>query len=330
MQKKYLVPTGVIARLDVWLTTEMNVTRSQVQKLIKMKQVFINDQEPKKMGDQLKAGDTVMVFETSQIPITKEKKINSIDLFSEIKIINETPDYIVINKPAGLIVHPDATVVGKKALAESNTLTGWLLQNYPKLDKVGEYVNRPGMVHRLDKDTSGLMVVAKTAASFEHLKEQFRSRSVIKKYYALAHGKLPIEHGFLNFLVARGKDGRMVARPNITEVTLKNVDSIQDGRVALTEFTVLQEYINYTYCDITLHTGRTHQIRVHFFAYNHPLVGDPLYFNKNIKREIDKKIGRVFLHSYHLEFHNQNNEIVTFAIPLPEKLKTVLAGLKSL
>jgi 23S rRNA pseudouridine1911/1915/1917 synthase len=327
MQTTYTVPAGVTARLDIWLVDQMAITRAQVQKLIKADLILVNDVLPKKNGDMVSEGDVVTVLTaTSRVA---EKKKNEPVFFHAIEILSETPEYIVINKPAGLIVHPAASLTDVAIIRETNTLSGWLLQNYPELAKVGEYANRPGMVHRLDKDTSGLMVVARTQKSFKSLKEQFKNRSVVKKYYALAHGELPTEHGFLNFLVARGKDGRMVARPNITEVTLKNVDSIQDGRVALTEFEVMQEYINYTLCNVTLHTGRTHQIRVHFFAYNHPLVGDPLYFNKKLHRELDLALGRVFLHSYHLEFQNIKGEQMIFDIPLPEKLKKVLSQLKS-
>lgn len=328
MKNEYIVPAGVVERLDVWLSGETGLTRSQIQKLIKMDQVLVNGALPKKTGDQLKDGDVVTVTEGD--PAVETEKPKKHEVAFTVEVISETPEHIVINKPAGLIVHPDAKVVDVEAVRTTNTLAGWLLRNYPELEGVGEYSNRPGMVHRLDKDTSGLMVVARTQKSFNDLKEQFKSRRVLKKYYALAHGTLPTHHGMINFLVARGKDGRMVARPNITEVTLKNVDSIQDGRVALTEFNVIQEYINYTYCDITLHTGRTHQIRVHFFAYNHPLVGDPLYFNKKLKRELDKKIGRVFLHAYHLAFYNGKGELMEFNLPLPEKLQKVLDGLKPL
>lgn len=315
-------------RLDVWLPEQLGQTRSQVQKLIKQGRILVNGQPPKKNGDQLVAGAEISIIDEAPKIIVAKKKAKG-NLFAGIKVLAETPEYLVIYKPAGLIVHPEPRVAEEMGVEETDTLAGWLVQTYPEIVGVGEAPSRPGLVHRLDKDTSGLMVVARTQASFNHLKEQFQARTVEKNYYALVHGTLPVPNGFLNFIIARGKDGRMVARPKIEEVTLRNVASIQDGRAALTEFSVLKEYVNYTYVDVKLHTGRTHQIRVHFFAYNHPLVGDPLYFNKKLKRDLDEKLGRVFLHSYHLAFKDQAGEQVSFEAPLPEELQKVLENLQS-
>ncbi len=316
------------ARLDIWLPEQLKQTRSQTQKLIKQGRVLINGTVPKKNGDQLEAGDEITIVDEAP-KIAVEKKKTRGNLFGGITVVAETADYVVLYKPAGLIVHPEPRVAEEMGVEETDTLAGWLTKTYPKIVGVGEAPSRPGLVHRLDKDTSGLMVVALTQASFNHLKEQFQARTVEKKYYALVHGTLPVPNGFLNFIIARGKDGRMVARPKIEEVTLKNVASIQDGRAALTEFSVLKEFVNYTLVDVTLHTGRTHQIRVHMFAYNHPLVGDPLYFNKKLKRDLDEKLGRVFLHSYHLAFANQAGEKMSFEAPLPPELQKVLETLQS-
>ncbi len=330
MSQNFKYTDATPERLDVWLPLQLGINRSQTQKLIKAGRVFVNGKLPKKNGDQIGEGDEIVIAEEATKAEVKAKKVKKTNLFAEIKIIAETPDYLVINKPPGLIVHPEPRVAEEMGVEETDTLAGWLVQNYPEIVGVGEAPSRPGLVHRLDKDTSGLMVIAKTQASFNHLKEQFQARTVEKNYYALVHGKLPVPNGFLNFIIARGKDGRMVARPKIEEVTLRNVASIQDGRAALTEFSVMTEYINYTLIDVKLHTGRTHQIRVHMFAYNHPLVGDPLYFNKKLKRDLDEKLGRVFLHSYHLAFLDQKGERVECESPLPPELKKTLENLKPL
>ena len=330
MSQNFKYTAGTPERLDVWLPVQLGLNRSQTQKLIKAGRVLVNGKLPKKNGDLLSEGVEVVLADEATKAEVKAKKVKKSNLFAEIKVVAETPDYLIINKPPGLIVHPEPRVAEEMGVGETDTLAGWIAQTYPEIVGVGEALSRPGLVHRLDKDTSGLMVIARTQASFNHLKEQFQARTVEKKYFALVHGTLPVPNGFLNFIIARGKDGRMVARPKIEEVTLRNVASIQDGRAALTEFSVISEYINYSFLDVKLHTGRTHQIRVHMFAYNHPLVGDPLYFNKKLKRDLDEKLGRVFLHSYHLAFNNQKGERVEFDAPLPPELKKTLENLKPL
>lgn len=329
MSTEYQVPAGIEERLDVWLASQLKITRSQVQRLIRQKAVLVNGKLPKKTGDIVEL-DSVITVEDLVPSIPKKGKKNDSNqaLFKEIVVIADTPDYIVIQKPAGLIVHPSTSIDDVKVVAASITVAGWVLQTYPKIAGVGEYVNRPGIVHRLDKGTSGLMVIAKNQAMFKHLKQQFKDRLVEKNYYALAHGAIAVESGMLDFPIGRGEDGRMAARPIISSVTLRNVASLTPGRPALTEFTVKQRFVNFTFLDIRLHTGRTHQIRVHFFAYNHPLVGDPVYHQKGYEREAKKfSLGRVFLHSYHLAFQLPNGERVEYNSPLPPELKKILTTL---
>lgn len=330
MSKTFIYSEEAPSRLDVWLSTQLGITRSQVQKLIGRDLVLVDGKLPKKTGDQLFADTKVEVLEKSEMATESDKDIKKkVGLKKFIpQVIRETDTYVVIEKPAGLSVHPEQHETTAAELVETETVAGWVVSTYPEVYGVGEYSNRPGIVHRLDKDTSGLMVIARTQTMFNHLKQQFQDRSVKKKYVALVHGHLPVPHGFLDFKVARAKDGRMAARPNVTEVTLKNVMAIQDGREALTEFSVAKEFVNYTLVDVTLHTGRTHQIRVHMFAYNHPLVGDPLYFNKKMKRDLDKQLGRVFLHSTELSFTDLKGEEVSTHSPLPKILTNILAELR--
>lgn len=330
MSKTFIYSDENPARLDVWLATQLQITRSQVQKLIGRDLVMVDGKLPKKTGDQLFADTKVEVLEKSELAEASDKDTKKKPFARKFvpKIIEETETYVVIEKPAGLAVHPEQHETTAAELLETETVAGWVVAEYPEAYGVGEYSNRPGIVHRLDKDTSGLMVIARTQPMFEHLKKQFQDRSVKKKYVALVHGHLPVPHGFLDFKIARAKDGRMAARPNVTEVTLKNVMAIQDGREALTEFSVAKEFVNYTLVDVTLHTGRTHQIRVHMFAYNHPLVGDPLYFNKKAKRDLDKQLGRVFLHSTELSFADLAGTEVSFTSPLPKILTNLLAELR--
>lgn len=328
MNQNFTFSDSTPQRVDVWLSGQMAITRSQVQKLMTQNAILVNDVVPKKAGQMLEAGDIVKVLEKQDRPVSEVKtKIKAKKLVAP-RIVSETADYVVIDKPAGLPVHPEQHETTLEELRDTGTVAAWVVTQYPAVYGVGEYSNRPGIVHRLDKDTSGLMVIAKTQAMFDLLKEQFKDRTVKKKYVALAHGHFFTEHGLIDFKIARAKDGRMAARPNIEEVTLKNVDSLQDGRDALTEFSVVKEFVNYTLLDVTLHTGRTHQIRVHMFAYNHPLVGDPLYFNKKTKRDLDIELNRVFLHAGELSFTDLSGETVAFTSPLPPVLVDCLAKLK--
>lgn len=326
MPNQHQVPEGIEDRLDVWLAGSMGISRSQVQRLIKQGVVLVNGKLPKKTGDTVEVGDVIEVGDAPTVELgTNGQEFEVEDIFRKIKVIADTPDYLVIEKPAGLVVHPPMSVDDIQLVKKSKSVAGWMLQNYPKCAGVGEYANRPGLVHRLDKDTSGLMVIAKNQASFIHLKQQFKSRDVTKNYYALTHGAIIADHGFLDFPIGRGDNGKMVARPKISSITLKNVGSLTPGRIALTEFTVLKRFVNYTLLDVLLHTGRTHQIRVHCFAYNHPLVGDPLYQQKYYEREMKKiKLGRVFLHAYRLEFTDVAGERKVFESPLPGELEKFL------
>ncbi|MBI5728204.1 MAG: RNA pseudouridine synthase [Candidatus Magasanikbacteria bacterium] len=237
-----------------------------------------------------------------------------------IPIIADTPDYLVINKPSGLLVHP--TIKG-----ETDTLVDWLVINYPEIKAVGESPDRPGIVHRLDKSASGLMVIAKTQTMFDHLKRQFQDRTVQKEYLTLVHGRPAKDHDIINFLLARGESGRMAARPSAQPLTLSGIANQQDGREALTEFIVEKKFARFTLLRVTIHTGRTHQIRAHLLAYNHPIVGDEIYFQKKCNRKRDKELGRLFLHAAKLGFTDLAGVRVEFEVPLPEALAHFLVTL---
>ncbi len=244
-------------------------------------------------------------------------------------IIFENDDYLVINKPAGLIVH------GGTGITEP-VLTDWLRTRYPEIENVGDDPIRPGIVHRLDKEASGLMVIAKTQKAFNHFKKQFQNRKIVKKYIALAHGAISKEEDVIAFPIRRSKDGyKMAALPVSSEtISDKNKPNNRDrgtlraqeeSKEAITEFCVLHRYINYTLLDVTIKTGRTHQIRVHFYAYGHPLVGDPLYWTKKSKVKNEKiKLGRIFLVARELSFKDVDGEKQKFSIELPADLQSFL------
>lgn len=245
------------------------------------------------------------------------------------EIIFEDNNYLVINKPAGLIVHGGPSI-------KDETLVDLLLEKYPDIKKVGDDPIRPGIVHRLDKEVSGLMVIAKTPESFSDLKRQFQERDVNKKYLALAHGRIDKDYDEIDFSIKRAKEGyKMAALPHNAEDLLTrrspksrdkgNIAGVFKAKEALTSFQVIKRFINYTYVEVEIKTGRTHQIRVHFSAYSHPLVGDNLYSTKKSKaKNLKIGINRIFLVAHNLTFFNLEKEEKKFSIELPEELKKFL------
>jgi len=245
------------------------------------------------------------------------------------QIIFEDKNYLIINKPAGLAVHGGGNIT-------EPTLADWLLASYPNIKKIGDDPARPGIVHRLDKDVSGLLAVAKTQIAFNNLKDQFKEREINKEYIALVYGSVANDDGEINFPIKRSQAGfKMAALPLKTADLLTrrnpksrdqgNIEGLFKSRDAITEFKILKKFINYTLLRVKIKTGRTHQIRVHFFAYGHPLVGDNLYCTKKTKEKNKKiKLGRVFLVATHLSFRDLDDEKRDFKIDLPLELKNWL------
>ncbi|MCK4554834.1 RNA pseudouridine synthase [Candidatus Parcubacteria bacterium] len=230
----------------------------------------------------------------------------------------ENNNFLVINKPAGLLVH-SANHIKEPTLADQ------LLKKYPELIKIGEDPIRPGIMHRLDKQVSGLMAVAKTQVAFDHLKKQFQDRTIIKIYTALVYGKIEKDEDEINFPIQRSSKGhKMAALPLTTKGKFT-----EEGRQAITEFEVIKRFINYTLLKVKIKTGRTHQIRVHLAAYGHPVVGDDLYSTKKTKEKNKKlNLGRIFLVANKLSFIDLNGKQKTFKIDLPEELKNFLKKIK--
>lgn len=229
----------------------------------------------------------------------------------KIHIIAETPEYLILDKPSGLLVHP--TGPGKA----EESLLDYLAKHYPETKDVGDPA-RPGLVHRLDKEVSGLMVVPRTPEMYEHLKQQFQDHTVEKHYTALVHGTVGKDVGEIKFKIARSNTrARMAARPEEDE----------DGREAHTLFTTLNRTVGSSLLDVEIKTGRTHQIRAHLFGYGHPIVGDPVYRQKSTK--LKKTPGRIFLHSSKLAFTDLLGKRVEFTSPLPKELHDFHVSLSS-
>jgi len=300
--KTLIYQQGGKDRLDKFLNDQLpDLSRSRIQKLIKAGLATVNGQAVP-VHHFLKTNDKI------EIEVKETKTVIPAEKLPEPQIIEQTDDYLIIDKPAGLVVHPATGIVDK-------TLADWLKEKYPQLKNVGENDQRPGIVHRLDKEVSGVMVVALTQTMFVHLKNQFKNHSIKKQYLGLVHGKMETETGLIDFPLKRSRlSGKIVAKPKGEE-----------GKDSLTEFEVIKNFINYAYLKINLKTGRGHQIRAHLQAYGHPLVGDKLYRNKKIKNKIN--LNGIFLHSHCLGFYDLNGSWREFTSPLSPDLNLILKNL---
>jgi 23S rRNA pseudouridine1911/1915/1917 synthase len=297
------------ARLDGFLALQVpGWSRARLQRLIAAGDVLVNSKSVK-ASYRLAAGDEI------EVELTPPPASNFIPENIPLDIVFEDDYLIVVNKPAGLVVHPAAGV-------PSGTLANALAYHFQQLSNAGTM--RPGIVHRLDKDTSGLLVVAKTESSHEHLADQFRAREVFKSYVALVYGVVKQASGRIEQPIARDPRNR-------TRMAI-----VPGGRGALSLYTVRRSYGSFTLLDVELKTGRTHQIRVHLSWLKHPVVGDELYGSgrDNNVRDVQlrsqiRKLKRQFLHAEQLGFcHPHTGEALRFVAPLPGALKQLLETLE--
>lgn len=274
-------------RVDKYLSRELDLSRTYVEELILDEKVKVNGLIPKKKY-KLNIGDTLEIEEY------KPKEINILGSKMDLDIIYEDEDVLVINKDRGIVVHP---APGNY----ENTVVNGLIY----LDKHLSLINgkfRPGIVHRIDKDTSGIIVVAKNDLAHNSLAKEFKNHSIERKYLALVVGELAESSGRIDLPISRDKSTRIKMAVN------------KDGKEAQTNYIVKKRYKGYTLVECSLETGRTHQIRVHFSYMNHPLVGDPLYGNKKDKYPLDGQ----YLHAYLLGFnHPRTKEYLEFKSEIP-------------
>lgn len=225
-----------------------------------------------------------------------------------LKIIYEDADLLVIDKPAGVLVHPTRT-------SREKTIVDALLAYNPRMKSVGEDPLRPGIVHRLDRNTSGLLITAKNQASFQRLKQQFQDRRIIKRYLALIVGRVKDDQGIIakSITISR-KGGRRSALLD------------KRAKKAITRYVVKKRFAEYTLLDVQIETGRTHQIRVHLASIGHPVAGDREY---KFKRQIcPDGLTRQFLHAYYLKFRLSNGKLLELESVLPPDLAKVVKDLK--
>lgn len=286
-------------RIDVYLSERINdMSRSHVQKLVNEKNIFVNDKEIKS-NYKLKASDLIKVI----IPEPAKLDLAAEDI--DIEILYEDEDLAVVNKPQGMVVHPAAGNY-------TGTLVNALLGKCSNLSSINGVI-RPGIVHRIDKDTSGILVIAKNDNSHKHLAEQIKNHTVKRVYIALVEGIIKDEQGTINLPIGR----HPVERKKMAVVN-------KNGRQAITHYKVIERYRENTLVEARLETGRTHQIRVHMAYIGHPLVGDPVYGYKKQKYRLKGQA----LHARTLGFiHPTKGEYMEFSAPLPECFQNLLSKL---
>jgi 23S rRNA pseudouridine1911/1915/1917 synthase len=296
-------------RIDKFLASRCEVSRGRVQAVIKSGLVTLNGKQIFEADYKVKAGDVV------SLPKFEDDALQP--MAYDLKVVFENPDILVIDKPHNLVVHPGA---GHK----QDTLSNALIARDPEIAKVGDPA-RPGIVHRLDEDTSGLIVVAKTAAGYDYMKSLFLTRQIEKEYITLIHGvpaKLydvinePIERSSTHVKMKVGSGKEAITEYRVLETNEKTLENSPEpvGSEAVDKMALLR---------VKLHTGRTHQIRVHMAHIGHPVVGDQLY-GGTYKQADSQLINRQFLHAAQLRFKLPDGTLMDLGSPLPEDLQEVL------
>jgi 23S rRNA pseudouridine1911/1915/1917 synthase len=298
-------------RLDAFLAERIDGwSRARLQKLIDEGDVLVGGNLTKS-SHKVRAGDEIEIELTAhQAEVFTPEDI-------PVSVVYEDDDLIVVNKPAGLVVHPAAGI-------SHGTLANALAFHFARLSKAGG-ATRPGIVHRLDKGTSGLLVVAKTEAAHEHLANQFREREVFKLYRALVHGQIEHRQGQIDQPIARDPRNRV------------RMAVVRAGRPALSLYRIRETFPRFTLLDVELKTGRTHQIRVHLAWMKHPVVGDEVYGGGRDKTIVDAtvrravaKLDRQFLHAAELGFrHPRTGAAMRYSAELPTELQSLLNLIQS-
>ena len=278
-------------RCDKFLSDELeDFSRESLKKLFKEGEVFLND-------EKVKPSRKLLVGEMVKVNLPEPEVLDVIAENIPINIVYEDEDVVIVDKPQGMVVHP---ANGNY----SGTLVNALMYHVKDLSSINGVI-RPGIVHRIDKDTSGLLIVAKNDNAHNHLAAQFKEHSINRRYKTICHGIIHENLGTIDAPIGRDK----IKRKEMC-VTQSN------SKRAVTHFDVIERYDKYTFLDVHLETGRTHQIRVHLKYISHPVVGDKVY---GLNREIDRPFKGQLLHAYKLGFiHPRTNEYMEFNSELPD------------
>ena len=299
-KKQFQVNNATSTRVDVYLSEQLNFTRSRIKKLCDDECVYL-DGKTIKANKIIKTGQIVEVI----LPDNKNLDIEPQDI--PLDIVYQDDDVAVINKPQGMTVHAGSGTNG-------STLVNALLYHLDNLSGINGVV-RPGIVHRIDKNTSGLLVVAKNDDAHVKLAKQLEDKTCRRIYVALLEGVVKEDSGRITTFIGRNPKDR-------TKMAV-----LSNGREAITDFKVIKRFSNYTLCEFSLKTGRTHQIRVHAKHIGHPIVGDQEYGYKNQKFNLEGQL----LHAKELEFvHPRSGEKVSFFAPIPSYFEKVLKSIDKL
>jgi 23S rRNA pseudouridine1911/1915/1917 synthase len=291
-------------RLDRYLSQELSdLSRSRIQQLIEQGHVQINDKICTSKKINLKTGDRI----TLELPTIQPLEVIAEDI--PLDILYEDDELIILNKPAGLVVHPAPG-------HPDGTLVNAILAHCPNLPGIGG-VQRPGIVHRLDKDTTGAIAIAKTDLAYQHLQAQLQAKTARREYLGLIYGVPKTETGIIDLPIGRNPQDRKKMA----------IVSIEDGgRNAITHWRVKERFGNYTLIHFQLETGRTHQIRVHSAKMGHPIVGDPIYSSGH---SLGVNLPGQALHAWKLQLqHPISGDLVAVTAPLPRSLTTLLEVLR--
>lgn len=287
-------------RIDAYLRAHTDLSRSRVSALMLEGSVSVDGEVQVKPSFKVAAGQCIA------LTVPQARPVDIIPQDIPLDILYQDEDVVIVNKPCGMVVHPAAG-------NEDRTLVNALLYHVRDLSGIGGEM-RPGIVHRLDKDTSGLILIAKNDKAHATLSDQFKERSMEKHYRAVAFGHFPDDSGLIDAPIARHPVDR------------KKMAIVPDGKPSQTEWKALEQLKGATYLDVHLLTGRTHQIRVHMHSIGHPLLGDRIYA-PNIKTSVH--IPRLMLHAYSLAFtHPTTGERMTLCAPLPDKFEATLEKLR--
>jgi 23S rRNA pseudouridine1911/1915/1917 synthase len=306
----HVEPTDSGKRLDLYIASLISdCSRSVATALIRSGKIRVQG-EAKKPGYRVRAGDEICGHIPPPAPVLFKPEPIPID------VLHEDDHIVVVNKQPGLVVHPAPGHY-------SGTLVNGLLYHCPLLEGIGPAL-RPGIVHRLDKDTSGVLVVAKNDRAHQHLAKLFKSRRIKKKYLALVYGSMESDSGMISLPIGR----HPVDRKKMSTKSRKS-------RVAETMWRIKERYEPASLIELDLKTGRTHQIRVHCAAIHHPVIGDPVYGRRNPLKNVAhgqdlfRSLKRQMLHAWRLEFpHPATQETVCFEAPLPSDMQSVIAALR--
>ena len=296
-------------RMDTYLTEAFHYfSRSFFQHLLKQKQYVEHN------GSQAKATTSVKVGDVLAVTLPKLKNLSIVAEDLPLDIIYEDKDLIAINKAAGMVVHPT-----ERGGHYSGTVVNAMLHHCPKEFSGIKGERRPGIVHRLDKDTSGVLVVAKSDEALQNTAIQFQDRTTYKEYLTLVRGRPSVDHGQIDAPLARDPNDRKKIA----------ISGHKDARDSLTEFFVEEVYKGVSLLRVIIHTGRTHQIRVHLASIGHPVVGDTTYGDSAVNHHFkDLGLTRQFLHAHKLGIkHPRTGEDLEFVAELPEELQVVLGKL---